>query len=132
MKKFYVGVKAIIHDPERGVLLVHSKKGYWDVPGGRIDGDETYEQTLGREISEEIIGANLVSSGNLLCTTRLPFDVDVDTGLVLLFFEASAKIPEKVELCDEMDDHLWVRSKREIPKDNIKDEIRTSIERVFA
>ncbi len=127
MKKFYVGVKAILKE-ERGVLLVHSKKGYWDVPGGRIDGDETYEETLAREISEEVIGAKLSKVGKLLSTVRMPFDVDQDTGLVLLFFVAHASIPEKVELCDEMDEYLWVTSTKDIPTSDIKDDIRAGVE----
>jgi 8-oxo-dGTP pyrophosphatase MutT (NUDIX family) len=131
MKKFYVGVKAIIRE-ERGVLLVHSKKGYWDVPGGRIDGDETYEQTLAREISEEIIGAELTRAGKLLSSTRMPFDVDEDTGLVLIFLLAEANVPEKIVLCDEMDDYLWVKTKNDIPIEGLKEDIRSGIEAALA
>lgn len=49
---FQVGVKALIMNEENQLLLVSETNNadvYWDIPGGRIDGDESFSQTLERE-----------------------------------------------------------------------------------
>ena len=130
MKKFYVGVKALIHDESRGYLLIRRSQddtngGYWDLPGGRLDKDESYEQALAREIAEELPGSEFLSRGDLLGTHKLAFDVAPDTGLVLLFFDVEASVPEKVSLSEEHDAVQWVVVKSDIPTENIGDEIAT-------
>jgi 8-oxo-dGTP diphosphatase len=48
---------AIISFPENKILLVKRDtvpfKGYWALPGGRMDPQETVEQTIVREVKEE-------------------------------------------------------------------------------
>ncbi len=46
-------VKAIVA-VDRQVLLLRRPSGEWDLPGGRCDDGETLEQTLHREMLEEI------------------------------------------------------------------------------
>jgi 8-oxo-dGTP diphosphatase len=58
MKKFTgKTATAIIPFPEDKVLLIKRNtipfKGYWAVPGGRMDPGETVEQTIVREVKEE-------------------------------------------------------------------------------
>jgi 8-oxo-dGTP pyrophosphatase MutT (NUDIX family) len=48
----------VVHDPDRGVLLLHRHRFIvdswgWEVPAGRIDDGETPEQTAARETLEE-------------------------------------------------------------------------------
>ena len=48
----------VVHDPERGVLLLHRHRFVvdawgWEIPGGRIDGRETPVQAAAREALEE-------------------------------------------------------------------------------
>ena len=58
MKK-YAGktATAIIPFPENKILLIKRNtvpfKGYWGLPGGRMDPGETVEQTIVREVKEE-------------------------------------------------------------------------------
>jgi ADP-ribose pyrophosphatase YjhB (NUDIX family) len=58
MKK-YTGktATAIIPFPENKILLIKRNtipfKGYWGLPGGRMDPGETIEQTVVREVKEE-------------------------------------------------------------------------------
>lgn len=63
-EKFFIGVKALIEN-EKGEILVlnsspakmefaHTKKDFWDLPGGKIKKDEQVEQALRREIEEEL------------------------------------------------------------------------------
>ena len=118
MKKFYVGVKGIVRDSKRGIILLHRdyKSGdFWDTPGGRIDGDENFEQTLARELNEELPGIEVRKIGELKGAFRLPKDIEEDTSLVLLYFEVEAKLPEVVQLSDEHESFKWIKSVKEIP-----------------
>lgn len=115
MKKFFVGVKAIIYDEARGVLLLKHEKGFWDVPGGRIDDNETIEQTLGREISEELPGACLKQLGELKNAFRLQKDILDDTSLVLLYYIVEVELPGEIKLSDEHIEYIWVKNREQIP-----------------
>ncbi len=115
MKKFFVGVKAIIYVPGQGVLLLKHEKGFWDVPGGRIDGDETIQQTLTREVSEELPGATLKSIDKLENAFRLQKDIVDDTSLVLLYYLVEVNLPNEIELSDEHTEYLWVKNRQQIP-----------------
>lgn len=115
MKKFYVGIKAVIKD-DRGYLVLKAKKGHMDIPGGRIDGDESFEQTLRREVSEELPGTVIKSIRELAGAYRVEKDIEQDTGLVLLYFLVKAKVPEKVILSKEHASYFWVNREEEIPK----------------
>ena len=130
MKRFFVGVKAIIKDPTRGVLLLEDPR-IIDVPGGRIDENETFKETLKREIDEELPGTEVISVGELLGTYRVPMDVADDTGLVLLFFRVEAVVPEEVILSSEHVGYLWVNSVENIPKDRINEEIRRIVTEIL-
>lgn len=47
-------VSAYVFDKEGRICLVHlGNKGYWTLPGGSPEKEETYEETLIREIEEE-------------------------------------------------------------------------------
>lgn len=56
--QFWIGVHAVIED--RGKILVLRrapsmtyKPGTWDLPGGHLAADETFEEGLAREVAEE-------------------------------------------------------------------------------
>ncbi|MCA9345984.1 NUDIX domain-containing protein [Candidatus Saccharibacteria bacterium] len=130
MKKFYVGVKAIINDPERGVLLLKDPR-IIDVPGGRIDGDESFEGALRREISEELPETKVISIGDMLGSYRVPVDVAENTGLILIFFRVEAKVPSKVALSNEHSEYIWVNKLEDIPEVGINDEIRRIVSEIL-
>ncbi len=119
MKKFYVGIKAVVREGDKGILLLHRdyKSGdYWDTPGGRIDGDENFETTLRRELTEELPGINNIQIGELVGAHRVQKDIEGDTSLVLLYFLVSAILPEPVVISDEHESYVWVKNKSEIPE----------------
>jgi 8-oxo-dGTP pyrophosphatase MutT (NUDIX family) len=49
-----LGVRAVVLDPERGVLLIqHTYTPGWHFPGGGVEPRETIREALGRELEEE-------------------------------------------------------------------------------
>ena len=132
MKKFFVGVKGIIRD-ERGVLLLKrdlKDQNFYDIPGGRIDDTELFEDTLRRELSEELPGTKLVKINKLAGTTRVMRDIAENTGLVLIYFLVEAELPEKIVLSEEHSSYVWVKTVEDIP-DAVNEEVKRIITEIL-
>lgn len=116
IKDFNVGVKGVIKVADKCLVLKCIRDGtlYWNVPGGRIDNDETIEETLRRELSEELPTLGNYIVGDILNAFRLEKDLKNGSGLLLLFYKIEADDFE-VNLNDEHFDFKWVS------KDNISD-----------
>lgn len=109
MKNFFVGVKAVIIKDGKLLLLEDSSKpDFWDVPGGRIDDDETLDQTLLRELKEELPSHSNPRIGELLHAYRIPGSIKDDLGLVLLFYRVDADFEGEIQLSDEHTSYEWV------------------------
>lgn len=122
MKKFYVGIKAVIHDDKKGYLMLRHTSGWLDFPGGRMDDDENFEDTMRRELSEELPGSKLIAIGDLLGSKRVMKDIDDDISLVLLYFKATVKLPEQIVLSDEHTEYQWVTSRDDINESDTESE----------
>jgi len=66
-------------------LVLKATKGHWDIPGGRINGNEDFKVTLNRELSEELPGIEVSGINDFLGAYRLPKDINEDISLVLLY-----------------------------------------------
>ncbi len=130
MKKFYVGVKGVIKE-DRGYLILKSTKGHWDIPGGRMDSDETFEQTIIREVSEELPGSEVTAINELQGAFRLHKDIDDDISLVLLYFLVKAKLPKEVKLSYEHESFIWVNRIEDLP-DDLNPEIDRILRKLLA
>jgi len=109
IKEFNIGIKGVIKAEGKCLVLqsVRNGKSYWDIPGGRIDDDERIEDTLKRELSEELPTLGKYSIGRLLNAFRLSHDLKDGKGLMLLFYEINADM-FNVELSSEHSDFKWV------------------------
>lgn len=108
MTIFNVGVKAIIeHDGK--FLLVHGSgaRDFWEAPGGRIDNNESIEETLIRELHEELPGIENIRLNSILHAARVPGMPLGDRGLFLVWYHVAADFPRGVQLSDEHDAYKW-------------------------
>lgn len=111
MKSFYVGVKGIILNDDKVLLLQRSKSErqdrFWDAPGGRMQDTESFEEALTRELAEEIGNIKGITVTDLLHVYRLPKNVEHEHGLILVFFRVHATISDVI-LSEEHDAYRWV------------------------
>jgi len=118
-QKFHVGIKALITNENKEVLILKANpaelKGgehpHWDLPGGRIKEGDSVEETLAKEIEEE-----LGIDGHDVEIVR-PFDVSISNlkipvgkerfGLVLFLYLCKLKTKKKFDLSFEHTEFKW-------------------------
>lgn len=133
-KLFFIGVKSVITNDQGEVLLLRAAgedgEKYWDLPGGRINADETELETLHRETREEtgvaLIGEKYIGSA----ISKHEITVDnfglSKAGLMLRVWGARVKSgQEEVELSDEHVGCEWVS--RQEAKDRLSSNYPTEI-----
>jgi 8-oxo-dGTP pyrophosphatase MutT (NUDIX family) len=91
---FQIGIKGLIRDAAGKILLLKipawgGSPDYWDMPGGRMEPGETFQQTLRRELSEEI-SVDYTGTPKPLMTVLSPLTIPVGDQripLVLIAYE---------------------------------------------
>ncbi len=90
-ERFHLGVKALIFNEQGKLLLLRLNnklkdvEGGWDIPGGRVQQQESIENALQRELYEELGLKNILS----VCPFKMVLSplriqtADGDVGLVL-------------------------------------------------
>ena len=109
-KTFYIGIKGLIVKDNKVLVLKnmdHSGKHYWDIPGGRMGEGEEIQQTLNRELTEEILTIKGIHILDFVQVYKLPQNLKDGNGLMLLFYRVEAEI-DTVEISDEHVDYRWV------------------------
>jgi 8-oxo-dGTP pyrophosphatase MutT (NUDIX family) len=115
---YQLGVKALVRDQAGKILLLQvnnssfddkSHGEYWDLPGGRVEAGDTIEQTLQREVQEEL-GAQLEGEikefAYSVANIRIPWG-DHKSGLILAVFECHIADPGSIILSDEHVAYEW-------------------------
>jgi ADP-ribose pyrophosphatase YjhB (NUDIX family) len=124
-------VAAIIARNHRILLVEHRKRGqrYWVLPGGRLQGNETLDAALRRELREELALEARVGRLVIVCETLAP-----DRHVVNLMFQA--EIGEGTEpRLDRADPVLagwqWV-SVDQLPRLDLRPPIAAAVRAVVA
>ncbi|MEX0650084.1 MAG: NUDIX hydrolase [Candidatus Andersenbacteria bacterium] len=111
-EQFHVGVKGCITRSDEVLLLEavdYKGNAHWDFPGGRVRDNETIEQTLIRELKEEIpsIISSDIQIGRVIHVGRLLQNTGDGLPLILIFFRIKTELPV-VRLSREHTGHRWV------------------------
>jgi 8-oxo-dGTP pyrophosphatase MutT (NUDIX family) len=136
IKDCHVGIKGIVCVGDKCLVLQKGAgdESFWEVPGGRIDGEETIEATLTRELKEELPSIGNFSIGDIVGAYRLHIDIEGERGLVLIFYKVDAENFEVV-LSSEHTDYKWVTkeslSELKNPEVTIKPELYRFLEKVL-
>lgn len=103
---FYLGIKAVIKNPDGQVLLLKARD-YWDLPGGRIQLGETQEQAVRREVTEETgLSVKDVSHHLGMCLSGARLDGG-KAGLIFSVY-ACETASHDVAISDEHIAHEWL------------------------
>lgn len=120
-QNFYVGIKAVIVNNGKALVVSDPRfKGY-DLPGGKIDEGESIEEALKRELREEL-GIESFEMGEILyALERYGYHV-ANTSIMLIFYKATANT-NKIMLNDEHSEFRWI-DKSELKQLIAEDKIR--------
>ena len=89
------------------ILFAKDHKGKWELPGGRIDFNETVEIALKRECKEEL-GFDSIQIGNIVNAWTFFSTVnDVDYHFIILIYDC-ATIETEIKSSDEHTEYAWV------------------------
>jgi 8-oxo-dGTP pyrophosphatase MutT (NUDIX family) len=116
MNTFYIGVKAIVHSKETGDVLIlekstpHTNGTQLDLPGGRIENNDDFIQTLKRELEEELGTSQenyTLPSAIPVGTSIAAYNIDNTAGLVLVYFEVVVENNFSPTLSSEHSSYKW-------------------------
>lgn len=100
--QFPISIKGILFYQQR-VLLVKNDRNEWELPGGRLEPGETPEQTLQRELQEELGISCLVKE----IVDAWVFPVLENREVFIVTYECECKELIKVQLSDEHVEYGW-------------------------
>lgn len=112
---FHLGIKALIRNKQGKFLVLHANPKYnsgvtpdhWDLPGGRAQKGDSIEETLHREVKEEI-GVETIKIIKLLDASLSKIRIiNGQFGLILFTYLCSMEETDHVTLTD--DEHTEYR-----------------------
>lgn len=115
---FFLGIKGIIRNIKGEILLLkvntqkfsqENKLEYWDIPGGRIQVNDTTENTLRREIEEETgikNVSNIILFSMVISNIRIPVE-NKSFGLILSAYLCNIDEKEEIKISDEHTEYAW-------------------------
>ena len=122
-KPFKLSVKVVINDERNRCLLLKrsmsskGNPGKWDLPGGKLESGESFDETLLREVFEE--------TGLTISIDRIAGTAESEAPkmkVVYLIMEAHLKSGQ-VHLSDEHEDYIWV-DRQDLPKIDLAEQFR--------
>lgn len=117
-QEFHIGIKALITNGNGEILLLksgpaeqkHTNVEFWDLPGGRIKAGASIEDTLKREIEEELgVSGQHVEVGEVFDASISKFKASKtkDLGLMLIVYHCRLNGAQEFRLSDEHSEWKW-------------------------
>ena len=130
MKKIQqVSIKGFLYRDNKVLFLKTSKKGTYELPGGRIDFGENAEQTFKREAEEEL-GFEKIEIGRLINTwSFMNIKENINYHFVIFDFEFFTD-ENKIKLSDEHTEYKWV-SIDEFEKMDMRERHKETLRKYF-
>lgn len=122
-KPFALSAKVMVRDKRGRCLLLKralsskGNPGKWDLPGGKVDPGESFDQGLFREVAEET-GLD-VSIQRVLGVAE---SESPTRRVIYLIFEGRQESGQ-VQLSSEHDEYVWV-NRQELPKMELAEQFR--------
>ncbi len=123
-KTFFLGIKGLVKNNNGKILVLLKNPGkiknlglsegieYWDIPGGRIKQGDTIEETLKREIREEIGLVEFENKGLFYATISNISNKADNNGLVLFIYECGPLDNFEIKLSEENIKYDWVEKEK--------------------
>lgn len=126
-KAFALSAKVLVRDEANRVLLLKrsmsskNNRGKWDLPGGKVDAGEAFDQALLREVAEE--------TGLTVSLERVAgaAESDLPDRKVAYILMRGRLISGQVRLSEEHSDHAWVQP-ADLPAMDVCDQFRPLLE----
>jgi len=125
-----VSVKGIIFDSAGKIWLRKNSRKEWELPGGKIDPDEQPEETVKREIMEEM--SLSVKVGDIVDSflIKIPDSIDESEGVLVLIYYCKALGPTgEFEITEPGVTEFKTFSISEVEKINIWPQYKTAIKK---
>ena len=117
---FHLGIKGLVTNSDGNILLLkvnpaelhgsNNNNDYWDLPGGRVQRGGSIEDTLIREVEEELGVKEITigkSIGMVLSNIRIPLEDGSSIGLILGVYECTLPANTKIKLSFEHIAYQW-------------------------
>ena len=115
---YHLGIKALFVNEKGEVLLLKvnpallnaQQSAYWDLPGGRVEKNQTIQDTLVREVKEELgVDDIRIDSqvGMFLSNIRIPAVDNDSVGLILGVFRCYMNSETDIILSTEHTEYQW-------------------------
>lgn len=106
---FNAGIKAAIVNDDEVLILTKTEPWFseYDLPGGRVQGNESFEDCLTRELQEELPGITNVVIHNQLTTLNTGWTLRGGQGLLWIIYLVTATLPQPIVLSEEHSSFEW-------------------------
>ena len=120
-KHFQLGIKGLIENEKGDVLLLKKSKEetvtfghpiHWDLPGGRVEEGYTVEQTLVKELEEEIGITKFENKGFYYGVVSNVEIISNNCGLILFIFKCRIDSTVTLQLNGEHSDAEWFSKRK--------------------
>lgn len=121
-----ISIKGIIKDEHNQVLLVKNDRNEWELPGGRMELGETPEDTIVREIREELN----VNCEVIRIVDSWMFEVLPDKYVFIVTYECKLLGSREIRISEEHLEYRWI-SAEDLGLIHIPDGYRKSVLKTF-